>query len=237
MGAHFTCETFDENLDSTELRRRYKQRVDELTHEYGTDPYNGTLATTNGLIVEEKTFDSRHEAEEYVQANTEKWQAARAVRYKDMRTETVKEPTFNEKPRSQLGYVAAQPRTLRTVAFHYPGGGARVTVAADQLTAAQKATALALFNDYDAKASAFNAARRTAADMIAKLQVLTEKPPTAAWLGELQRTIKQRAKAHAAATKAANKLTAFDEKHAAKLYVTKQVDHGVKWLVGGWAAC
>ena len=150
MGSHFACETFDGNLNSIELRSQYEQRVDELTHEHGTDPYNGTLATTTGLRIHGAEFESRDAAEQYVSEHTTKWGAAMAVRYKDIRTEPATEPTFEGKPVAGFGYLSVGNRTLRALTLKYTEPGRRA-VAADQLTAAQQVSVLALFNDYDLK--------------------------------------------------------------------------------------
>lgn len=235
MGACFVTETFDGKLNQVELRRQYSRRLEELSYTYGADAYNGTLTTTDGLKVEERVFDSREAADEYVSANTNKWAEALAVRYKDVRTETAKEPTFDGKPARETVFTAVGDRALRVVTTVWRNN-LTVPCAADQLTTSQKATAIALFSDYDTKAKAYNVLCRAIGTMIAKLQDVQAAPPTTAELRELQKAIKQRSKARAVRNKAADKMVAFDIKHSAKLYATKQVDHGLQWLVGGWAA-
>lgn len=235
MGSCFVTETFDGKLNKTELGRHYTRRLEELTYTYGNDAYNGTLTTTDGLKVEERVFDSRQAAEDYISANTNKWCEALAVQFKDIRTETAKEPTFDGKPARETVFTAVGDRTLRVVTTVWRDK-LIAPCAADQLTTSQKATAVALFSDYDTKAKAYNALCRAIGTMIAKLQDAQADPPTTAELRELQKAIKQRGKARAVRNKAADKLVAFDIKHSAKLYATKQVNHGLQWLVGGWAA-
>lgn len=235
MGACFVTEHFDGKINEAELRRQYHRRLIELTDTYGNDAYNGTLTTTEGLRVEERTFDSRDAAEEYVQGHTNKWAEALAVRFKDIQTEIAKAPTFNGKDGNNSIFGAVNDHALRTVTNVWQNG-ASVPVAADQLTASQKATAIALYSDYDAKARAFNVLQKAVREMLGRMEPASSEPPTAAQLRELQKAIKQRLKAHAVAKKAADKLVAFDIKYAPKLYATKQVDHGLQWLVGGWAA-
>lgn len=235
MGSCFVTELFDGKINEAELRRQYHRRLIELTDTYGSDAYNGTLTTTDGLKVEEQIFDSRQAAEEYVSANTNKWCEALAVKFKDVRSETAKEPTFDGKPARETVFTAVGDRALRVVTTVWRDNLA-VPCAADQLTASQKVTAVALYSDYDTKAKAYNAQCRAIGTMIAKLQDVQAAPPTTAELRELQKAIKQRGKSRAARNKAADKLVAFDIKHSAKLYATKQVDYGLQWLVGGWAA-
>lgn len=235
MGSCFTTELFDGKLNETELRRQYEVRLGELTYEHGHDAYNGTLATTNGLVIDTKTFDSRQAAEEYVMNNTQKWEAARAVKVKDIRTEIVKAPTFDGKTRQHTVCTSVGERTLQTVTTVWRDNSS-FPVAADQLVASKKATAIALYSDYETKLRAFNTLRNSVNQILTQWQVVTAEPPTTAELRELHKAIKQRAKAHSVMQKAAAKLVAFDTKHGAKLLITKQVDHGVQWLVGGWAA-
>lgn len=235
MGAHFACELFDGKLTTSELRRQYEARLGELTYEHGHDAYNGTLATTSGLVIDDKTFDSRGDAEEYVANNTQKWQAARAVKFKDIRTEVAKEPTYNGKKASWP--LAVNTRTLRSVASIWNDARREnVFLAADQLVASQKAKAIALYSDWHTKNRAFDALRNAIAGICRRLQDVSAPAPQPADFKELQKAIKQRARAHAAEKKAAEKLVAFDLKQSAKIYATKQIDHGAQWLVGGWAA-
>lgn len=235
MGSCFTCELFDGKLNSSELRRQYEARLVELTYEYGHDAYNGTLATTSGLVIDDKTFDSRQAAEEYVMNNTQKWEAARAVKVKDIRTEIVKSPTYNGKKASFP--LAINTTNLRSVASIWDDTRREnVFIAADQLVESQKAKAIALYNDWHTKNRAFDALRNAIAKICQRLQDSSAPAPQPSDFKELQKAIKQRARAHAAEKKAAEKLVAFDLKQAAKIYATKQVDHGVQWLVGGWAA-
>lgn len=235
MGACFTCEIFDGKLNSSELRKRYDARIKDLLYEHGADAYNGTLTTTEGLRIEDKTFDSRMAAEEYVADNTQKWQEALAVKFKDTRDEVAKEPTYNGKPG---GFpLCIGPHVLRSVANIWSRDQAESTfLAADQLPAAQQVKALALYSDWRTKNKAFDVLRESIAQICRRLQDPSAPMPQAADFKELQKAVKERYKVHAAEKKAAEKLVAFDRKHAAKLYAIKQVDHGEQWLVGGWAA-
>lgn len=235
MGACFTCEPFDGKLNTTELRRQYEARLIELTYEHGHGAYNGTLATTSGLVIDDKTFDSRGDAEEYVANNTQKWEAARAVKFKDVRTAVAKEPTYNGKKASWP--LCVNTRTLRSVASIWDDTRREnILIAADQLVAAQKAKALAFYSDWHTKNRAFDVLRTAIAKICQRLQDASAPIPQPADFKELQKAIKQRARAHAAEKKAAEKLVSFDLKQSAKIYATKSVDHGTQWLIGGWAA-
>lgn len=235
MGARFVTELFDGNLNRSELRRQYDARLSELTSTYGDNAYNGTLTTTSGFQIEDRVFDTRAAAEEYVAAHTDKWEAALAVRFKDIRTEVAKAPTFNGKNGNHSIFAAIDGHVLRTVTSVWQNG-ASVPIAADGLTAAQKATAIALYSDFETKTRAAKVLQQAVSDMLGRMTPAFSEPPNAAQLRELQKAIKQRLKASSVAKKAADKLVAFDIKHTPKIYATEQVDHGVQWLVGGWAS-
>jgi hypothetical protein len=236
MGSHFSSTTFDGKLNSTELRRQYDAYITELLHERGTDAYNGTLTTTSGLIIEDRVFDTEQAASDYVASNTQKWQEARAVKFRDVRTEDDKQPTYNGQPlRFGIGLLAGGV-TLRSVTVAYVDR-ARHLIPADQLPAAHKAKAVALYTDYSDKSAAYTRLRGQIDQLVTeKIQNVKAELPTTADYAELKRLLKQRKRAYLAMEKACTKMQEFDIKQAAKIYSTKQVDHGIKWFVGGWAA-
>lgn len=236
MGAHFEHRTFDGKLSKAELQRQYDAYISDTLREHGTDAYNGTLTTTSGLEIEDRVFDNEQAAYDYVADNTRKWEAARAVKFKDIRTEIAKEPTFNGRPMSHSFGLAIGDVTLRSVNNVYSGGQSQL-FAADQLSAAHKEKAVALYRDYHNKASSFGEIKQQISVLLAnKFQDFKAELPTTAEYDELKRLMKLRKRAWLALEKAANKMKEFDFKQAAKLYATKSVDHGIQWFVGGWAA-
>jgi hypothetical protein len=237
MGSHFEHRVFDGKLNKTELQRQYDAYISRALYEYGADAYNGTLTTTRGLEVEDRVFDNEQAAHDYVANNTRKRGAARAVKFKDIRTEVVKEPTFNGKPQSQSFGLTIGDIALRSVNNVYTGGGQSQLFAADQLPEAHKAKAITLYRDYHNKASSFGGIKQQISVLLAnKFQDAKSELPTTADYAELKRLVKLRKRAWGALEKAAVKMKEFDIKQAAKLYATKSVDNGLKWLVGGWAA-
>jgi hypothetical protein len=238
MGACFVSTTFDGTLNRTELRRQYDAYITDTLHEHGTDAYNGTLTTTSGLLVddEDRVFDTEQAAYEYVINNTQKWQEARAVKFRDVRTEDDKQPTYNGQPlRFGVG-LRADKVTLRSVNAVFENGNTRV-IAADQLPEAHKAKAVALYTDYADKLRAYNGLRQQIdLAIVEKFQDVKAELPTTADYAELKRLLKQRKRAYVAAEKACMKMQDFDIKQAAKIHSVKQVNYGLKWFVGGWAA-
>jgi hypothetical protein len=252
MGACFNDHTFDGKLTIAELTKAYNAYVEELRDEYGTDPYNGTLSTLSGVTVrEDKTFESYNEASEYVANNTQKWENALAVRYKDTGTEFTKKPTFNGSTddsrhiRVVLG-VDCELEELRAsheckaivrlLAPLNPNAPPSAPAAvADQLTASQKDKLLKLYNEWAARRQTFN---QLSADLcvICERLKIAHQEPKADDFSQLKKLHTRRKKAWAALKKAAIKLRDADLKLGARLYKSQHVDHGTRWLVGGWCA-
>lgn len=83
MGAHNVAATFDGQLSKEQLRDQFRALQDQMTTEYGTNPYNGTFSTCNGLIIDDKkTFEKVNEADDYALDRAEKWGPACAVKLK-----------------------------------------------------------------------------------------------------------------------------------------------------------
>ena len=100
MGACFNTVKFDGKLTVDELKSEFSSYKRDREYEQGHDPYNGTLATTQGLRIDQTVFPSESDAYEYISNNTVKWQAALAVRFKVVKVVKLKEPTFGGKKRS-----------------------------------------------------------------------------------------------------------------------------------------
>lgn len=81
MGA---CSNFMtiQTIDRAEIKKEFKEYVEELIYDYGHDPYNGTFSTCSGLTITSKTFENENEARDYILDHTEKWGDALAVTIK-----------------------------------------------------------------------------------------------------------------------------------------------------------
>ena len=242
MGACFHTEVFDGKLTPKELEKAYNDRVESLRDEYGSNAYNGTFSTLHGITVGNRVFETQREADDYLDGVCEKWGNAVAVKYKDRREEKTKEPTFEGKPSkeyncsviitdaSDCSYglrcaisVLASPDYRRKILI------------ADQLTPAQRAQFAKVYNTWQTKhmsAKIIDQQFRETLSMIGQ----TKERITNAMLKSLKVCGFQRHGLRAAADIAAQKLRTLDEKLAKKLYVTKTVDHGEQWLVGGVCA-
>jgi hypothetical protein len=241
MGACFVTTAFDGKLTAQQLTQAYDSHVENLRHEHGSNPYNGTFSTLNGISVENQVFNTQTEAENYLESRCAKWENAVAVRFKHSTQETTKEPTFRGKTSEQTADAifvtvnsVSQTYVLRCIVNTYEDGK-RQTVSADQLTDAQRKKLDGLYSAWHAKNLQLQEVGlhfRTALQEVGQ----TKQPITNELLKRLKVYGNQRHKLMAAADEAAQKLREADEKFAAKLYETKTVEHGEQWLVGGVCA-
>ena len=68
--------------DRNEIKKEFKEYVEECIYEYGHSCYNGTFSTCSGLTITVKTFEDEREARDYILDHTEKWEDALAVTIK-----------------------------------------------------------------------------------------------------------------------------------------------------------
>jgi len=80
MGACYDDARFNGKLTREELRIKYADYIDGLLYEYGHCGYSGTLKECSGLIITNEKFATQEEAAEWLSENTDKWEAAKAVR-------------------------------------------------------------------------------------------------------------------------------------------------------------
>ena len=252
MGAAFSSRTFDGKLTQDELQRAYHKYVQECISEYGTDPYNGSFSTLDRIQISQEEFPTQIAAEEHIANNTQKWEYALAVRFKDTRKTYSKQPTFGgEDTQNRLIHIhlgneceLEEPRDVyacRAVGkmVENPDPNSRVyttmVVPADQLTNSQKLKMVKLVNEWHARREVFT---RLAAEVnaICERVKVIHKEPEASDFSQLKKLHTQRKRAWTALRKAAMKLRDEDLKLSARLYKTEEVNHGTHWLVGGWCA-
>jgi len=94
------------------LEKKFNAVLRSLTREYGTDPYNGTLSTTDGLkICPDKVFKTRQEADKWLDDNTDKWLEAVAVKCSEAPTQKMwddKKKDFVTPPKGNWWVVGGQ---------------------------------------------------------------------------------------------------------------------------------
>lgn len=227
MGSCFNSVSFPGNLVPAELRRRFDSYCKEKEYEHGHSPYNGTLSTTEGLQIDNNTFDSKEEADNYVADHTQKRGPSLAVRYKVIEKVTTKAPTFRGKPRQDW-------MPTKTIASVYSNGSCEL-VPADQLSKEEQEKVTELYGILEA-------ANRLNTSLGNQLRSLTnrlhrvEEDFKEEDYKELKRVRKELKKATADLENAKKKFDTLDERLGKKIWKTETLDKGTAWLVGGWAA-
>lgn len=248
MGSCFNEQVWDGTLTDTQVAEEYRKYVEQCQIDYGTDAYNGTFSTLPRIQIDKKVFDNHEAARVHVMNNARKWENALAVKFKDVRKENTKEPTFDGKTwKEKTRYTVVlggnteldQPRdvhTCRAVMTDFNRDTREKSVlVADQLTGAQKAKLVKLYNEWAARHAAHTA---VAAELVALCEriKLVRETVAATDFARLKKLYAQQKKTWVALGKASAKLRDADLKLSARLYKTEEVDHGLKWFVGGWCA-
>lgn len=86
MGTVFEVDVYEGKADMDEA---YQSRVEHAFYEYGHDPYNGTISTTNGAKQMTSTLMTINEAGDWANEHIDdvnKWEEAGAIPLKDERT-------------------------------------------------------------------------------------------------------------------------------------------------------
>lgn len=229
MGACFNAICFPGDIVPAELRRKFDAYCGDKMHERGHSAYNGTLSTTSGLQIDNKTFPTREEAEDYVSNNTNKWGSSLAVRYKVIEEVIKKEPTFGGKARSEsLSYSNV------TVAEFWKDG-CPIFVPADQLSDEEKKKVIearSAVKQTDRLLSSLQNAIRVFANRLHRI----EEDFTDEDFKNLKKTRKELKKATIDHSKATEKFRSLDARLGKKILKVETRENGTNWLVGGWAA-
>jgi hypothetical protein len=79
MGACFVSLTFDGKLTRDQVRRKFAEAQDQDRHENGHS-YSGGIGMARGLELTSRQFKTYDEGEQWLADNSQKWEAAKAVR-------------------------------------------------------------------------------------------------------------------------------------------------------------
>jgi hypothetical protein len=82
MGASYISRRIKET-NKEDIKKKFREIVDECLYEYGHDSYNGTFSTMSGISIVNKTFSDRDSADDYICDHSEKWGDALAVTVKE----------------------------------------------------------------------------------------------------------------------------------------------------------
>lgn len=80
MGANLNFETY-KNCSNEDLKSKFKETQEQLSYEDGNGAYAGHLGILPGISIKDITFKTQEEAEDYIEKNHQKWNAALAVKY------------------------------------------------------------------------------------------------------------------------------------------------------------
>jgi hypothetical protein len=238
MGACYE-EMILEDMSVDKVQQRWSEIKHQCAVDHGADAYNGTFGTIQSLQVVTQTFDGREAASEYAAENAQKWEYAIAARFKASKEQTVKEPTFEGKPKSEAANrwshddVLAPLKTMLFTGYEHDNSYRRVLC--DQLSAARNR----LIGEASDKAVA---SRKDYKDAFRRLQQLCRQAedydvdfPVVQWQ-EMKRLRKSLPKLKAKYDQLVAALRERDEKYSKSHCKSKTVDLGTKWLIGGWCS-
>ena len=82
MGANFETMKVDGSKTRDDVKKLFADAQDQDRYENGHS-YSGGFGMTTGLTFQNKTFDNYSDAYDWLCENTEKWEAALCVTFKD----------------------------------------------------------------------------------------------------------------------------------------------------------
>ena len=220
MGASGISTVFDGKKTKQEIKEAFRCMSDEAAYSHGHE-YSGSWNMLNGVsFPTEKVFESRNDADTWVMDNSEKWGNAVCVRFKDVKKIFISPPTFGGKLmtdhrrqeiinveidwKTSVGY-----RQLQLLKTLQP---------ADQLTAAEAATAIKLYTASRDLAHRYNAMSHRWAEC-----------------GYANATQEQICAAVEDAKNAEAAWRTFQKPIVERLWATKNEPYE-GWIMGGWAA-
>jgi hypothetical protein len=256
MGACFKNVVWDGKLTYDEVKKKYQDMVNELLHMHGADAYNGTFTTCSGLAIQNgKAHGSEHEAYEWLCENAQKWENAIAVKFRDVKKVVPKPPSFGGKVinsssdfgyrfvdfRDFLGHSAPKTGMKSCMIYEHRDWKTHSVkytfkiLPADALTALQQERLQKTVGEYvearkdhKKKLVEFNS-------LIDSIKSYTQAIPESAFT-QMKKLRKSLVTSHNKGIRLAEKLLKIDEKYEDRLWKTKEVDEGEKWMIGGWCS-
>jgi hypothetical protein len=220
MGGHMVDVTFSGSLTRTDLKKVYGSYLEDLIAEHGRHSHNGTLSTCDGLVIEDKLFDTVDEARTYIDETADKRGPAIAVKSRNILH--VRDPfTFNGKP----GFQTASPRKVES---------GRVVVA-DQLTPSEGADLTQAVQEVDAlnrQAAQSHTALHGYIDTLRQPGSLPE-----GFFEKLAPVREQYVTVAVQLTAARKRLEDMEDTLRDKYCPERVTDPDPVWVVGGIAAC
>ena len=242
MGATFEYEIINRSTATVEeLRKDWTSIVSRCYHESGHGSYSGTLKECSGMQIINRHFPNFHEAYDWLYENTNKWEEAKCVSYDDRVEEEKVSLTFNEKP----GNHFIRAYDLSCVIQDYssrsdftPTG--TPIVFADQLTNTQINMLKRDLDKYVTVYEEYEKNKREFKALLRKFELFYD-PEYATFSAENWKEIRRLRALLVKQKPKADKLHATvkerDSKYANKIIKKKTINHGKKYVVGGWCSC
>lgn len=239
MGAQFEYRIINKSKATyDELQKEWNNIVANCLHESGHGSYSGTLKECSGMQIVNLHFSNQSLAYDWLEGNTQKWEAAKCVSYDDITEKVTQKITFNTRPAT---YWSSRSNDFRCVTRKFVDKFAGNSVDyhyADQLTDQQKKMLKREFEKYDEIAKDYETEKKLFTALHANSFRFFDPDvpfgPTE-WkkMKQLRASLKKAKpkidKAHAA-------LAERDRKYADSIIKTKKINNGKKFLVGGWCS-
>jgi len=240
MGSSYEEMTL-EDMSVDKVQQRWGEIKHQCAAEYGTDAYNGTFSTIQSLQVVTQTFDDIEAARDYVAENAQKWEYAIAVRFKASKEQTVKETTFEGKPKSEAANrwshdeVLGPLKTMLFTGYEHDNSYSYRRVLCDQLSTARNRLIGEAADKAVASRKDYKDAFRRLQQLCSQAEDFSEDFPIVQWQ-EMKRLRKSLPKLKAKYDQLVAALRERDENYSKSHCKSKTVDLGTKWLIGGWCS-
>lgn len=235
MGAQFEYMIFTKSKATREeLQKDWDTLVSRCYHEHGHGGYSGTLKECSGMQIVNLHFPNFNEAYEWLEGNTQKWEAAKLVSFDDVETKVTQQITFN----GQTSVAATKPHDLRCVTRKWNNGSPEYSYA-DQLTDQQKKILKCQFDKYNEVCEGYEKETRLFRALHANSWKFFDPAVTFGpeeWK-EMKRLRRSLVTNKVKVDKLHVPLAERDRKYADSIIKTKTTNNGKKFVVGGWCSC
>ncbi len=232
MGAEFSYRIIEKpNATHSELQQEWKSIVEQCVYESGHDSYSGTLKECAGMQIVNKHFPSVDKAFDWLEGNTEKWDAAKMVSYDDVVEKNTSKITFGGKELPSWLRFTGLPFRAQCLALQSSGG----TRYADQLSETQNRLLKQAYEKFEEINETIKPFKKSLERLTANVGNLEHPFSSEEWK-ELKKSRETVLKLLPKLEKAKSDLLLRDTKYAKKLLKTETINNGKKWLVGGWCS-
>jgi len=234
MGAQFEYEIINKKeATREELQKEWTTIVNNCLHEGGHGSYSGTLKECSGMQVVNLHFPNFNEAYEWLEGNTQKWEAAKLVSFDDVETKVTQQITFNREAAGRFRGL----HDLRCVIRKWDGE--YKIVYADQLADHKKKMLERELEKYELLNADYEKNKISFRELHANSWKFfdADVPFGPEDWKEMKRLRALLAKTKLKIDKLHAPLAERDRKYADSIIKTKTINNGKKFVVGGWCSC